>query len=526
MNAGTIGSGLPHGIAERGGGMADGPAAGGRSATDAIGATTQKGVSAGAVGLGGAVIIGVSCVAPAYTLTAAAGPIVAAVGYQSLSVILLGFIPMLLVALGYREINAAMPDNGTSFTWVTAAFGPWLGWMAGWGLIASTVLVLSSSAGVAVDFWWLMLSEITARPAVATLAANPYINVATCFVFMGLAAWISCRGMEATTRVQAFLVVLQVVALCAFGITAIVRAYFYQAPDFTAIDLSWFNPVEIPTSAALAAGLSLSIFMFWGWDVTLTMNEETRNPKTTPGLAAAATVAIVMLLYILTTAAALTFAGIGTGKLGLGNIENQRNMLLALAHPVFGRFTILVSLAVLCSSAACLQSTVLGPSRTMLAMSFYKALPAKLGHTHPVHRVPTTAVLVATVFSSLFYALMRFTSENVLWDTISAIGLLICFYYGLTAFAVVRHFRDSWFDSARTFLTRLLFSLAGGISLAILFVKTLFDSLDPGFGSGSHIGSVGLVFVIGMLLIVSGLVVMGVMALRQPGFFRAPLAQR
>lgn len=212
--------------------------------------------------------------------------------------------------------------------------------------------------------------------------------------------------------------------------------------------------------------------------------------------------------------------------MGLGNIENQRNVLLALAHPVFGRFTILMSLAVLCSSAGCLQSTVLGASRTMLAMSYYQALPEALGRTHPVYRVPATAVLVSTIGSSLFYAVLRFTSQNVLWDTISAIGLLICLYYGLTAFAVVGHFRESWFDSARTFLTRLLCPLLGGLALAALFVKTLYDSLDPGFGSGSHIGSVGLVFVIGMLLIVGGIVIMGIMALRQPEFFRTPLTPR
>lgn len=508
---------------ERGGDGA-GNAAGAGSAHEC--ATTEKGVSAGAVGLAGAVSIGVSCVAPAYALTASAGPIVAAVGYQSLSAIMLGFIPMLLVAIGYREINSAVPDNGTSFTWVTAVFGPWLGWMAGWGLIVSTILVLASSAGVAVDFWWLMVADIVGLSDIAELAANPLVNVLTCFVFMGMATWISCRGMELTTRVQAFLVILQALALCGFGIAAIMRAHVGQAPDFSAISLSWFDPTQIPTPTALAAGLSLAVFMFWGWDVTLTMNEETRNPETTPGLAAGLSVAIVMLLYVLTTAGALCFAGIGKGGLGLGNIDNQRNVLLSLAHPVFGPFAILVSVAVLCSSAGCLQSTVLSPSRTMLAMSFYKALPEALGRTHPVHRVPVNAVLVSTIGSSLFYAVLRVASQNVLWDTISAIGLLICFYYGLTAFAVVGHFRDSWFDSVRSFLTRLLCPLLGGIALVLLFIKTLGDSLDPGFGSGSHIGPVGLVFVIGVLLIVSGLVIMGIIALRQPAFFRTPLARR
>ena len=46
------------------------------------------------------------------------------------AIILVGFIPMLLVAFGYRELNRAMPDSGTSFTWGARAFGPWIGWLA------------------------------------------------------------------------------------------------------------------------------------------------------------------------------------------------------------------------------------------------------------------------------------------------------------------------------------------------------------------------------------------------------------
>lgn len=94
---------------------------------------SEKGLKAGSVGLIGAVVIGISCIAPAYTLTAALGPTVSEVGVQLPAIFLVGFIPMLLVALGYRELNNAMPDAGTSFTWASRAFGPWIGWMGGWG---------------------------------------------------------------------------------------------------------------------------------------------------------------------------------------------------------------------------------------------------------------------------------------------------------------------------------------------------------------------------------------------------------
>ena len=186
------------------------------------GGITRKGLSAGSVGLIGAIVIGISCIAPAYTLTAALGPTVSEVGTQVPAIILLGFIPMLLVAFGYRELNRRMPDSGTSFTWAARAFGPWVGWMAGWGLIAATILVLSNLAGIAVDFLFLLISQIAGNPEIADIAANPFVNVVVCLLFMLGATWVSYRDMQTTQKLQYWLVGFQVVVLLVFSIAALV----------------------------------------------------------------------------------------------------------------------------------------------------------------------------------------------------------------------------------------------------------------------------------------------------------------
>lgn len=129
-------------------------------------ATSEKGLATGQVGLIGAVVIGISCIAPTYTLTSGLGPTISAVGKFVPAVLILGFIPMLLVAFAYRELNNAVPDSGTSFTWATKAFGPWVGWMGGWGLITATILVISNLAAVAVDFFYLLAAQILGRPAI------------------------------------------------------------------------------------------------------------------------------------------------------------------------------------------------------------------------------------------------------------------------------------------------------------------------------------------------------------------------
>ncbi|MET4639997.1 APC family permease [Mycetocola sp. 2940] len=487
---------------------------------------SKKGLSAGSVGLIGAIVIGISCIAPAYTMTAALGPTVSEVGLQVPAIILVGFIPMLLVAFGYRELNRAMPDSGTSFTWATRAFGPWIGWMAGWGLIAATILVLSNLAGIAVDFFYLMLSQIFNNPDLADLALNPIINVATCLAFMLGATAISYRDMQTTQKVQYVLVGFQVLVLVLFGVVAFIHVANGTAFDPTPVTLEWFNPFAVESFSAFAAGLSLSIFIFWGWDVTLTMNEETKGSRSTPGRAATLTIIIIVLLYLLIATASISFAGIGTGEFGLGNEEIQGNVFFALAGPVLGPLAILVSIAVLSSSAASLQSTFVSPARTLLAMGHYGALPSQFARVSPRFLTPGYATIVSSVVASAFYAIMRFISEDVLWDTITALGMMICFYYGITAFAVVWYFRKQVFASARNFFFQLLFPLVGGLILAVLFFTTIIDSMDPDYGSGSNIGGVGLVFILGMAVILSGIVIMIVQAIRRPAFFRGETLSR
>jgi amino acid transporter len=494
--------------------------------TDSATGLSTKGLSAGSIGLLGATVIGISCIAPAYTLTASLGPTVAAVGTQMPGIFLVGFLPMLLVALGYRELNNAMPDNGTSFTWATRAFGPWIGWLGGWGLIVATVVVLSNLAGIAVDFLYLALAQIFGDPSLADLAANTWVNIGTCLVFMAAACYISYRGMETTKAVQYVLVAFQLVVLVWFSIAALTQVAGGTAFDALAFSWDWFNPFALSSFSAFAAGVSLSIFIFWGWDVTLTMNEETKNPKTTPGRAATLTVAIIFVLYILVAVASLMFAGIGTGELGLGNEDIQGNVFAALAGPVMGPFAILMSLAVLSSSAASLQSTFVGPARTMLAMGHYKAFPARFARISPRFKSPSFATLVAAAVAWGFYAVMRVLSTDVLTDTILTLGMMICFYYGVTALACVWYFRRVAFSSVRSFFLKFLAPLVGGVILAVIFATTLVDSMDPDYGSGSEIGGVGLVFILGVFLLLVGVVLMFVMRAANPAFFRGETLRR
>lgn len=494
-----------------------------RGSAPADGGVRGKGLGGNSVGLMGSAVIGVSTVAPVYCLTSTLGSTAGEVGVQMPAVFLAGFLPMLLVAFAYRELNKVMPDCGTSFTWTVKAFGPRVGWMCGWGLVIATIIVLSNLAGVATSYFWLLAGEVTNSASVAALDDNKLVHITTCLALIAAATAISYRGMTATKGIQYALVGLQLAVLALFVTMALSKAGSGDASFATSLDFSWswLNPFAVQSFAAFTAGLSLSIFMFWGWDACLTANEETTGSEKTPGRAALIAMVVLVGSYLATGIAAQMAVGSGASGLGLANPETSDNVFAALAGPVMGPgLGVLLFVAVLASAAASLQTTFIPVARTVLAMSAYEAMPASYAKVHPRFKTPGRATITAGIGTGVFYTVMTLVSEHVLVDTIYALGLMICFYYALTAFACAWYFRAELTRSARDLVFKGLFPVVGGLLLAAVFGKTLYDMWDPAYGSGSSVLGVGSVFVIGVGLLLLGVVLMVAMERRSPAFFR------
>ncbi|TQK30916.1 APC family permease [Arthrobacter sp. SLBN-53] len=497
------------------------------SSSEAGTGSVSKGLAEGKVGTLSGAMLGISCVAPGYTLTASIGVIVAAVGLKMPAIFIAGFIPMFLTAYAYRELNSRTPDCGASFTWSTKAFGPYVGWMCGWGMVVASIIVLSNLAAIAVEFFYLLIARVFNQPGIADLAGNVMVNIVTTLVFIALATLIASRGITTSERVQFVLVGFQLVVLVAFAVTAFVHVSRGDAPAGLSFDLDWFNPFTGLTLAVFAVGLTGSIFAFWGWDTCLTLGEESKDPTKVPGRAGLLCVTSILITYLLIAVAVMMYAGVGEEGLGLGNPENSENVFGALADPVLGRwFGPLLYLAVFASSVASLQTTFLPAARAMLAMGAYRAFPARFAEVSPRFLTPVYSTVVAGVVTAGFYTVVKLLSDNALWDTIAALGIMICWYYGITAFACVWFFRRELFANAHNIIFKFLFPLLGGLMLAIVFVIAIGESMNPENGSGAAIGGIGLVFFIGFGILALGAVLMLVMRARRPEFFLGQTLRR
>jgi amino acid transporter len=156
----------------------------------------------------------------------------------------------------------------------------------------------------------------------------------------------------------------------------------------------------------------------------------------------------------------------------------------------------------------------------MLGMATYQALPARFAAIHPRYLTPSFATLTAGAVAGTFYTVMHLLSSNALTDTIYSLGIMICFYYGLTAFACIWFFRNELFADVKSFVFKLLFPLLGGLGLFGVLLVTLHDSASPEYGSGASIFGVGLVLILGLGLIFAGVVLMFVWRANNPAFFR------
>jgi amino acid transporter len=139
--------------------------------------TTDKGLRAGALGLLSSVVIAVSSTAPAYGKVATLGVIVAVAGMHSPGMLIVSFVPMLCIAIAFRELNKVDPDCGTTFSWMRRAFGPWTGWLGGWGLIVADVIVMASLSQIAGRYAFLLIGadDLAANTLWVTVAGVSYL---------------------------------------------------------------------------------------------------------------------------------------------------------------------------------------------------------------------------------------------------------------------------------------------------------------------------------------------------------------
>ena len=228
------------------------------------------------------------------------------------------------------------------------------------------------------------------------------------------------------------------------------------------------------------------VFIYWGWDTAVSVNEETKDRNRTPGLAAIFSTIILLVTYALVIFSMQAFAGVKSTGNGLGNVNNAGDVLSVQGSAIFGTtgfgptFYHLLLLMVLSSAAASTQTTILPTARTTLSMAAYKALPKSFSRIHPRFLTPTVSTVIMGAISIALYAGLNYTSNGsgVIGDAVLAIGLYIAFYYGLTGFACAWYYRKNLTSSARNLFMQGILPVTGALILWFLGGWSLWLNYD------------------------------------------------
>ena len=384
--------------------------------------------------------------------------------------------------------------------------GPWFGWLGGWAIGMTGVLVVGSLANVGVTYALLAFGA-------DDLVENSWVvNGLTVALIIVMTA-ICVFGTELSAHFQDVLIIAQVLALLAFAGTALygglsgTSTASTELGDFVATtpELSWLNPFGAG-GAALTGALLLGVFAYWGWESAVNLNEETEGASSTPGRAAIASTFVLLVTYVGVAIAVVSYAGV---DFLADNAEEEEAIFGILADQVMGGWSWVVLLAVSTSAIASTQTTIIPASRTGLSMARRHAMPKALGHIHPRFRTPDVSTWTVAVIAIVWYLVIDAISENALFDSLTALSLLIAFYYGLTGIACAIYYRRELTKSAKNFILIGVGPVVGAILLFWLLVESIIDMSDP---ENSYTGvawfGVGPPLVIGVGVFLFGVVFM------------------
>jgi amino acid transporter len=418
-------------------------------------------LKANALSLSDAIILGLASSAPAQTMAVALPALVAASNYAGLLPIASAFVPMLGIALGYQRLNRWDQSAGATYTWVSKALHPYLGFVAGWMILMYYTLGTTSMTVPAGTYTLQLLAPSLANNKLVAAGVGSLWNVLVTLLLLG--------RIEIAARFQRALAVFEYVVLFFFAILGIRALFADQAA--TQVTSAWFSLSGAGDARGFMAGTLIAVFMYSGWDAAIYVNEETKEKETNPGRAAVTSVVILLFVYCL-----ITFAY--QGIVSRSDLQSSAgNALAVIADRLLpGPSSLVLSLVVLLGTIACLQVAVVSSSRLGFAMAEDRVMPAFFKIIHPRMRSPWAVTLFMGGINLVFLFLTVFEAggtREVLSNIAGALGIIASLFYALTAIAAVWQSRAVLLKNTGNFVLGGLWPALGAISLLTVVVEAV-----------------------------------------------------
>ncbi|GGW49095.1 putative amino acid permease [Streptomyces xantholiticus] len=433
---------------------------------------TGGGLRADALGTYDMVVMAIAGCGPAYTVAGTIPALIAAVGVAGPAALLYCAIPVIGIALAYRQLGRVDPNAGAAYSWVARSLHPFLGFLCGWSLVVACIVFMASSTVPA--------GSATLSLVAPALADDPLWAAVVGSGWFLLMAGVVAYGARIGARSLGVITAVQLVLLTGVAVGALL-----SDGSGTEFSPSWFGFGHFEGQESFVKGALIATFAFWGWDVTSNLGEETRRGSRGSGFGGVIGVVLVFVLFVLTTVAVNVLMTPDAVR------NSPDGLLVALGQQVWpGVGGTLLILALLLSTVAMLETALIQAGRTLFAMGRDRTLPHAFGRIHAKRHTPwvaTAAIAVVACTLAIVEAAGRRPGDSLLSDAVSGVGLHVTLYYSLAGLGAVVVHRKLLRTSAANFLLMGLWPFAGALFMLWIMTESVAalstTALTIGFGT-------------------------------------------
>lgn len=409
------------------------------------------------------VTLAVAGTAPSYTLNATTAALIAAVGLYSPAALLAGAVPMFGISFAFKYLNEWRADAGAAYAWVGRSINPYLGFLSAWTFLTlSTVFMLAASIPIGVTTLALVAPQLQDNVAWASGIGTLWFCAVTLLTIL---------GVHVAATFQKFMTAIEALVLLILAAGAIVKFGSNPVQPFS---WSWFSPFSFDSLSMFMGGMLVSVFYYFGWDVTLNVAEESSDSNKGPGNSALLGMVGIVILFLLIQ------VSVQMG-LSVSDVEaNSAQLLLALADAILpqplGKIALL---AVLLSTVGTIETQITQCSRLLFSMGRDQVVHEKFASIHPRFQTPWLAGLVIMGLG-VGLAFLSAQSESIgsaMKNLINSIGVMVSIYYAMAGLACAWYYRKTLRRDFTTLFMRGVWPLGSALFLLVLAAYQL-----PGLG--------------------------------------------
>ncbi len=423
--------------------------------------------------------MGIAGSAPAYSIAVAIAGLLGTAGAVAPNALLLFAVPMLGIAVAYKGLTAKMVNAGAAYEWTKSVFGGFFGYFSGWALLVAALVFMVTGS--------VPLGTATIDLFDPSLAGNVLLTTSIGAVWFVVIALVLIAGIELTSKIQVIMSTIEIGILIIISIAAYVHSVGNALNPFS---WSWFG-FKYPAGTFASSAL-ITVFLYWGWDVTSNLSEETKTANNAAGRGGFLSIFATIASFIAFTVAALMIFSLKDASGFSDNLIYHVAVESGLGKT--GGYA--ATLALILSSVATLETTMLQFSRTLFAMGRDHALPNYFGQVHErtVTPVRTMYLLLVLGLALIFISSFASSISTLLNDSVAAIAIQVCYYYGLAGLVCAWVYRDSLKTSFGTFLQYVIYPALSAIALfgLAIYAFTTYDMETRLVGLGGLL--IGILF--------------------------------